>query len=419
MKATICTAAILLFISIAAPAMAADNAMFDYQGRVLVQGIPYTGTGQMKVAIVAGTSPLFSLWSNDGTSVAGSEPTGSFSISVVGGVFNALIGDTNIMDAIPTIMFNRDDELKVRVWFNDGSHGFQLLTPDRRLTNPRRLGITEAQTTTTLYVNTSTGDDLNSGLSATTAKKTIQAAVSMVPSRVFNNFTIRVATGVYRESVKINNIHAASPARFLIVGDETTVPSDSASPSVRLTGTDNDSTHAIARSIGFTLDGCGEVEVKGFLIDYYGYCGANVTGGHVYLTKCKATNVTNGFNTAPSTWVQFANCWARYCSTGYGANGGSAMDLISCGVTDCTSYGALAQANCTIGLYGNCTFSRNSYALGCWQYSSAWFVDGAHSITNNTNGVNLQMESLTRIISRVTFSGNGTNTIVSSDSHAY
>lgn len=37
------------------------------------------------------------------------------------GVFDMMIGDPDAgMAAIPAILFNRDDELKVRVWFNTG-----------------------------------------------------------------------------------------------------------------------------------------------------------------------------------------------------------------------------------------------------------------------------------------------------------
>ncbi len=46
-------------------ALAGDNVRFNYQGRVLVDGVPFTGTGALKLAIVD-TTVAVSVWSNDG-----------------------------------------------------------------------------------------------------------------------------------------------------------------------------------------------------------------------------------------------------------------------------------------------------------------------------------------------------------------
>ena len=54
--------------------LAGAPTVVSYQGQVIVAGTAYSGTGYFKFAIVnaAGTT---SYWSNDGTSVDGSEPT--------------------------------------------------------------------------------------------------------------------------------------------------------------------------------------------------------------------------------------------------------------------------------------------------------------------------------------------------------
>ena len=57
-----------------APLYAAPTAL-SYQGKVSVTGAPFTGAGQFKFALVDGAGTT--LWSNDGTSVAGAEPTSS------------------------------------------------------------------------------------------------------------------------------------------------------------------------------------------------------------------------------------------------------------------------------------------------------------------------------------------------------
>lgn len=416
---------VMIAISIST-ASAADNSMFNYQGRVLVQGVPYTGTGRMKAAIIAttSTSSVFSIWSNDGTSVAGSEPTNFFDVSVTAGVFDIMIGDTTVsgMAAIPAIMFNRDDELKVRVWFNDGVHGYQQLAPDRRLTHPRRLGISEVRSETRLYVNGTTGNDLNSGLTATTGpKKTIQAAVDMVPSRLFNNVIIDVADGIYRESVFVNDIHAQHGFKFTLLGDEATVPSDSASPAVRVTGTNNDTTHDIIRLRGVRFDNCTGCEIKGFLMDYFSIDGLVIDRGRVAVTNCKAADSSSciGFDVYPHAMGNFSNCWANNLKTGFSVTNNASMDITNCGATNCNAYGAIGQADCTIELYGNNTFARNLFGLGLWQNSSLWCITGTHAFNKNTTGLLVNYASITRGIASVTYSGNGTNISVSSESHAY
>lgn len=410
---------VLIALTISA-ASAADNSMFNYQGRVLVQGMPYTGTGRMKAAIIAttGTSTVVSLWSNDGTSSGGNEPTNSFDVSVTAGVFDVMIGDANAgMATIPAIMFNRDDELKVRVWFNDGTHGYQQLTPDRRLTHPRRLGITEVRGETTIYVNAATGNDLNSGLSASTAKKTIQAAVNMVPARLFANLTIDVATGIYRESVKISGITAEDGCKFTLLGDETTIPSDTVSPDVRITGADNDSTHAKVRPVGVKVTSCANVEIKGFLFDYFSDSGVYVKMGQAFITQCKSSYNTSGGFFLDRTTANMTYCWASYDRDGYLGYTQSHIALGNSGASDCTGFGILAQGYCTVHCYAGNYIKRNLYGIGM-QSSYLWFEEPTTYVTNNTTGIYLYYHSSSRLIGYVSYSGNGTNQTVGADSWA-
>jgi hypothetical protein len=72
-------------------------------------------------------------WSNDGTSGDGSEPQSSISVSVNGGLYSVLLGNTAIqgMGAIDPQVFDQHGDAKLRVWFSDEVNGFQQLTPDR------------------------------------------------------------------------------------------------------------------------------------------------------------------------------------------------------------------------------------------------------------------------------------------------
>jgi hypothetical protein len=107
--------------------------LINYQGRVAVDGVNFDGPGQFRFALVnADASESF--WSNDGTSVAGSEPAAAVPLPVSKGLYSVLLGDIALanMTAIPTTAFSNAD-VRLRVWFDDGVNAVQLLTPDQRL----------------------------------------------------------------------------------------------------------------------------------------------------------------------------------------------------------------------------------------------------------------------------------------------
>ena len=108
--------------------------LINYQGRVAVTGVNFNGTGNFKFALVNGSGTQ-TYWSNDGTSVAGSQPTVGVTRTVTNGLYSVLLGDTSLgaaMTTIPLAVFNNSD-VRLRVWFNDGPNGYQLLTPDQRI----------------------------------------------------------------------------------------------------------------------------------------------------------------------------------------------------------------------------------------------------------------------------------------------
>jgi hypothetical protein len=72
---------------------AAVPQMLNQQGRISVNGINFEGTGYFKFALVNGAGTV-TRWSNDGTSVAGSEPAAAVSLSVSKGLYSVLLGDT-------------------------------------------------------------------------------------------------------------------------------------------------------------------------------------------------------------------------------------------------------------------------------------------------------------------------------------
>ena len=65
--------------------------IINYQGRVLVGATNFDGSGQFKFALVnaAGTTTY---WSNNGSSVNGSEPSAAVTLTVTKGLYSVLLG---------------------------------------------------------------------------------------------------------------------------------------------------------------------------------------------------------------------------------------------------------------------------------------------------------------------------------------
>lgn len=135
MNITALLLAAALLMHSALPLAAEVPQIINYQGKISVGITPFTGTGQFRFALVDATGAT-SYWSNDGTSNAGSQPTAAVSLPVVNGLYVVPLGDATIanMSAVPATVFTNAD-VRLRVWFNDGTTGSQLLSPDQRITS--------------------------------------------------------------------------------------------------------------------------------------------------------------------------------------------------------------------------------------------------------------------------------------------
>src|SRR4051812_1720008 len=107
--------------------------IINYQGRVVVGTTNFDGTGSFKFALVdaKGTTAY---WTNDGTHPDGTEPDAAVALEVTKGLYSVLLGDSTLtkMTAIPPSVFENSD-VRLRVWFDDGIHGVQQLSPDQRI----------------------------------------------------------------------------------------------------------------------------------------------------------------------------------------------------------------------------------------------------------------------------------------------
>lgn len=123
----------VLLLALTAGVQAQVPHLLNYQGRVIVDDLNFDGAADFRFAFVDGAGTT-TYWSNDGTSVAGSEPVAAVPLTVSQGLYSVLLGDTALanMDAIPTAVF-ANPEVHLRVWFDDGTNGSLLLTPDQRI----------------------------------------------------------------------------------------------------------------------------------------------------------------------------------------------------------------------------------------------------------------------------------------------
>lgn len=130
-----CRLAAVLLLGTNLQARDSDLPPIVVQGRVTVDGLAFDGTGRFKFALVRGPGDA-QLWTHDGsTGAANFEPISSIQLPVLRGIYSVGLGDTtvqNMINPLNAAIFDQGD-VRLRVWFNDGAHGFQQLSPDQRL----------------------------------------------------------------------------------------------------------------------------------------------------------------------------------------------------------------------------------------------------------------------------------------------
>ena len=105
--------------------------LLHHQGRVVVSGVNFNGTGRFRFALTNAAGDV-NYWSNDGT-VAG-VPVQAVALPVAQGYFSLFLGDTGVtgMQALSPAVFQNSD-VRLQVWFDDGTHGNQPLGPAQRI----------------------------------------------------------------------------------------------------------------------------------------------------------------------------------------------------------------------------------------------------------------------------------------------
>ncbi len=428
--AIFCVIILLAGVSVA---VADDQVMFNYQGRVRVQGTAFTGTGYFKFAIVNDPGTI-ALWSNDGTSVNGGGPVASIPVPVTEGIFNVMVGDLDLgMEPINRSIFNHPSKIKLRIWFSDGTHGFQQLLPDRRITNPTLMGIRTGTEDFTIYVNGTTGNDENNGLTTDTAKLTIQAAADVLPERLRCNVTIDIADGIYWEEVKVFGIFVEPGKTLSFLGDESWTPSSPGDPAVRITGNDKDTTATKVRANAFWAQQCSNITLKGILFDYTSGRGVYLREGSYTVYNSKAAHNNTGFALTYNASAAFIDCVAyQNDQNGFDSWRNTTVGLTNCVALDNGWSGVVLNILASGQFAGTGDFSNNGHTPGpsgsthngitVNNNSRASFV-GSYSgdIHNNAEyGIQIRYDSFTEDHTKNTFSGNGSGILlVNNGGHTY
>jgi len=319
---------LLLLITPILVSAQSTNVTFDYTGLVRVSGTPYDGTGDFKLAIVS-TNGMTTYWSNDGTSTAGSEPSTSISIPVTDGVFSINVGDTNLgMDPINRALFNTaPNALRLRIWFDDGSSGFEQLNPDRRLNNIELLGLTTGDGGLNIYVDAVNGSDDNDGLTTDTAKATVQAGVDIVPAFIDSPTVITIFPGDYREEVSILNVSIGSAdGSFSIIGDNL-----GTTDTIRITGSDDDLTAVRDRLM--LIDLTDNIEIQNIDFDSSANNGVRITRSSASFENCNFSDFTNnGVVMFRGAYVSIIDCnfltAGNYLLTGFEYSSATIRDSV-------------------------------------------------------------------------------------------
>ncbi len=141
-----CVGCILLFG--AQMAMADVPNTLSHQGVIAVNGARFSGDGAFRFALVDPNTGHY-FWTNDGSvldncipavgmvpcvSTACVSPVTAVPLTVINGIYNVRLGDTSLvgMTGLPTGVFNENDDVVLRIWFDDGNgNGVHQFCPDQ------------------------------------------------------------------------------------------------------------------------------------------------------------------------------------------------------------------------------------------------------------------------------------------------
>ncbi len=102
---------------------------------VLTPGSGYVSPPSVVIAPPPANTAYVTYWSNDGASSDGGEPATAVNVAVTNGLFTVVLGDATLANMLPiSAAVFAQPNLQLRIWFDDGVHGFTALSPVQNLT---------------------------------------------------------------------------------------------------------------------------------------------------------------------------------------------------------------------------------------------------------------------------------------------
>lgn len=119
----------ILFFFIFTSVLLASPQQILYQGEIELSGSSFSGNISMKFVLHNGSDAL---WSNDGTGDMATEPTQAVEVYVDQGLYSVALGDSSSsnMTSLNSAVLGQS-QLQLRVWVDDGSGTYQLMSPDK------------------------------------------------------------------------------------------------------------------------------------------------------------------------------------------------------------------------------------------------------------------------------------------------
>jgi len=253
-----------------------------------------------------------------------------------------------------------------------------------------------------LYVNSTTGDDLNDGLSPATAKQTIQAALHRIPMILDGPVTVHVADGTYNESLAIGNRVSRYIDWIVLQGNE------SSPQNVVLDGEGT-------RDNGMTFF-FGFVEVRGMEITNFVEVGIEVDWGLLIVGNCRVVGNSKGIEVYTSAISIQNSVIANSGSNGIHVSGGSEADIGGSSVTGNGGHGIRVVSGSDLEVDGSLVVQNNG-GIGVWSDDrSGVDFENRADLTINSNTGDEMRASYSSIIRGY---GNGTTgTCVEGDAHS-
>jgi hypothetical protein len=187
-----------------------------WQGKIYVQTLPFNGTGQFKFILHNGSNCLWSNTQGESCSAL-SEPSTAITRNLVQGVYEVDLGNTaitNMASMSPTMFVG--SSVYLRIWFNDGSNGFQLLTPDETL----------SAVPFAMFTNTTGTANIAQGVARMTTVQRDALPSSVAGTLIYNTSIneLNVYSGTTWTSVASSSNFSAKDSAFLTMSATSQAP---------------------------------------------------------------------------------------------------------------------------------------------------------------------------------------------------